>query len=88
MGTCGGRALVGTHNKARACCLCCTAAAHTCPSHPTQPVHSCLQLPAAEFAYSMGLPTAPKLRFLKKAGGAAHICTAAQQAGLGRQAQG
>lgn len=52
--------------------LLCTAAAHSRPSHPIQLVQSCLQLPAAEFAYSMGLPTAPKLRFLKKAGGAVH----------------
>ncbi len=37
---------------------------------PPHPAHHPLQLPAAEFAYSMGLPTAPKLRFLKKAGGA------------------
>ncbi|PSC73011.1 DEAD-box ATP-dependent RNA helicase 32 [Micractinium conductrix] len=35
---------------------------------PNRKVFDVTQLPAAEFAYSMGLPTAPKLRFLKKAG--------------------
>ena len=48
---------------------------------PPQPPPACpgllrcsLQLPAAEFAYSMGLPTAPKLRFLKKAGVCCACC--------------
>ena len=35
---------------------------------PNRRVFDVTQLPAAEYAYSMGLPTAPKLRFLKKAG--------------------
>ncbi|EFN51307.1 hypothetical protein CHLNCDRAFT_28229, partial [Chlorella variabilis] len=34
---------------------------------PNRKVFDVTQLPAAEFAYSMGLPTAPKLRFLSKA---------------------
>ncbi|KAI3430456.1 hypothetical protein D9Q98_005051 [Chlorella vulgaris] len=35
---------------------------------PNRAVFDVTQLPAAEYAYSMGLPTAPKLRFLKRAG--------------------
>ncbi|KAL4422731.1 hypothetical protein ABPG75_008928 [Micractinium tetrahymenae] len=36
---------------------------------PNRKVFDVTQLPAAEFAYSIGLPTAPKLRFLKRAAG-------------------
>jgi hypothetical protein len=35
---------------------------------PNHAVFDVAALPAAEFAHSMGLPTAPKLRFLKRAG--------------------
>ena len=35
---------------------------------PDKTVFDVTKLPAAEFAFSMGLPTAPKLRFLKRAG--------------------
>ena len=55
-----------------ACCLSLGQGGATCEPSNTLPgaaMPPCpLQLPAAEFAYSMGLPTAPKLRFLKKAG--------------------
>ena len=37
---------------------------HTAHALPVRPL---AQLPAAEFAFSMGLPTAPKLRFLQRA---------------------
>ena len=35
---------------------------------PNRAVFDVAALPAAEYAYSLGLPTAPKLRFLKRTG--------------------